>query len=87
MACIAGATATPAYLKTKPTYGFIKPLVMDPIDVAESALTKFGKRALFIPGFSNRINYFILTRLFPRKFAASVANKTMITMFEKQSNG
>lgn len=86
MACIAGATATPAYLKTKPTYGFIKPLVMQPNDVAESALKKLGKSALFIPGFSNRLNYFILTRLIPRKIAASVANKTMLTMFKQQSN-
>jgi len=85
MACIAGATATPAYLKTKPTYGTIKPLVMKPEDVSESALNKLGKKALFIPGFSNRMNYFILTRLLPRKLAASVANKTMLTMFEQQS--
>ena len=87
MACIAGATATPAYLKTKPTYGFIKPLVMNPTDVAESALQKIGKKALFIPGFSNRLNYCILTRLLPRKMAASVANKTMLMMFEQQSKG
>lgn len=82
MACIAGATATPAYLKTKPTYGSIKPLVMNPEAVAESALNKLGKRAFFIPGFSNRLNYFILTRLLPRKLAASLANKTMSTMFK-----
>jgi len=85
MACIAGATATPAYLKTKPTYGMIKPLVMEPSAVAESALNKLGKRALFIPGFSNRLNYLILTRLLPRKLAASIANKTMLTMFKQQS--
>jgi len=85
MACIAGATATPAYLKTNPTYGFMKPLVMKPMDVADSALLKLGKKALFMPGFSNRMNYVILTRLLPRKIAASVANKTMLTMFQQQS--
>lgn len=82
MACIAGATSTPAYLKTKPTYGVIKPLVMKPEDVAESALNKLGKTALFIPGFSNRMNYFILTRLLPRKLASSIANNTMESMFK-----
>mgnify|MGYP000040865730 FL=1 len=87
MACIAGATATPAYLKTNPTYGFMKPLVMKPHEVAESALLKLGEKALFMPGFSNRLNYFILTRLLPRKMAASVANKTMLTMFQQQSKG
>ena len=87
MACIAGATATPAYLKTNPTYGAIKPLVMNPEDVAESALNALGKKALFIPGFSNRMNYFILTRLLPRKIAASIANNTMGKMFKHQSEG
>jgi len=28
-----------------------------------------------------------LTRLLPRKMAASVANKTMLTMFQQQSKG
>jgi short-subunit dehydrogenase len=54
-------------------------------DVAESALNTLGKKALYIPGFSNRVNYFILTRLLPRKLAASIANKTMLSMFEHQS--
>ena len=84
LACVAGATATPAYLKTNPTYGFFKPLVMKPEEVAKVALNQFGKRAIFIPGFSNRINYFILTRLLPRKMAASIANKTMLGMFKHQ---
>ena len=81
IACIAGATATPAYLKTNPRYGFIKPLVMNPGDVAEAALRKLGKKTLYIPGFSNRLNYFILTRLLPRKTASSIANKTMGKMY------
>jgi short-subunit dehydrogenase len=84
MACIAGATATPAYLKTNPKYGFLKPLVMKPEAVSEIALKKLGKKALFIPGFSNRMNYFILTRLLPRKTAAAIANKTMFGMFQHQ---
>lgn len=81
MACIAGATATPAYLKTKPKYGWPKPAVMRPEEVTEQALNKLGKKVLFIPGFSNRLNYFILTRLMPRKMAASIANKTMAKMY------
>jgi short-subunit dehydrogenase len=81
MACIAGATATEAYLGTSPQYGFIKPQVQQPSKVAELALKKLGKRALFIPGFSNRINYFILTRLLPRKMASYFANQTMKGMY------
>ena len=81
MACIAGATATPAYLKTNPQYGLFKPSVMKPKGVAEAALKNLGKNPLFIPGFSNRMNYFILTRLLPRKMAAAIANKTMGKMY------
>jgi len=85
MACIAGATATPAYLMTKPAYGRLKPLVMKPADVVESALHKLGRRTLFIPGSSNRFNYFILTKLLPRKFASGIANNTMKKMYAHQS--
>jgi short-subunit dehydrogenase len=83
MACIAGATATEAYLSTNPRYGFLKPQVQQSSEVAELALKNLGKKALFIPGFSNRFNYFILTRLLPRKMASYFANKTMKTMYSE----
>jgi short-subunit dehydrogenase len=83
MACIAGATATEAYLGTNPRYGFIKPQVQQPSEVVKAALQRLGKSALFIPGFSNRLNYFILTRLLPRKMASYFANKTMEKMYSK----
>jgi uncharacterized protein len=83
MACIAGATATDAYLGTNPQYGFIKPLVQQPLEVAELALKRIGKKALFIPGFSNRLNFFILTRILPRKMASYFANRTMKTMYSE----
>ncbi|HEY9114156.1 MAG TPA: SDR family NAD(P)-dependent oxidoreductase [Bacteroidales bacterium] len=81
MACIAGATTTPAYLSSEPKYGFFKPKIMKPDEVAVVALNKLGKKALFIAGFSNRLNYFILTRLLPRSLAASTANKVMAKMY------
>ena len=81
MACIAGATATEAYLSTNPQYGLIKPQVQQPATVAELALQNLGRKALFIPGFSNRFNYFILTRLLPRKMASYFANRTMKKMY------
>lgn len=84
MACIAGATATPAYLNTHPENGFPKPSVLKPEKVAEYALKKLGKKTLCIPGFSNRSSYFILTRLLPRKLAASIANKTMGSMYKRK---
>lgn len=84
MACIAGATTTPAFLKTKPDYGLLKPTVMKPEMVVEAALKNIECKTLFIPGFSNRFNYFVLTRLLPRKMAASIANKTMGGMYKNK---
>jgi short-subunit dehydrogenase len=81
MACVAGATSTPAYNKTTPKYGAFKPKVMEPDEVAELALKNFGKKALYIPGFSNRMNYFFLTRLLPRKMAGKLTNKMMGRMY------
>ncbi len=80
-ACVAGVITTKAYLKTNPVYGRIKPKVMQPSEVAESALKNLGKKYLFIPGSANRISYFILTRLLPRKWASSIANQTMRNMY------
>lgn len=81
MACIAGPTATRAYLDTRPQYGTFRPKVMSPGKVARLALANLGKKTLFIPGYSNRLNYFILTRMLPRKAAASFANATMAKMY------
>jgi short-subunit dehydrogenase len=81
MACIAGATSTPAYLATQPRYGVFRPSVLSPEYVTEAALKRFGKTKRFIPGFSNRMNYFILTRLMPRSWASRLANKTMEKMY------
>jgi len=83
MACVAGATATPAYLATDPQYGWPKPSVLDPAFVANAALNQLGSKVRYIPGFSNRLNYFILTRLMPRKMASKVANDTMAKMYGK----
>ena len=84
MACIAGATATPAYLKTNPRYGVLKPMVMKPDEVVDAALRRLGKKTLFMPGFMNRFNYFILTRILPRNVASRIANNTMKNMYSKK---
>jgi short-subunit dehydrogenase len=86
MACIAGATATEAYLTTNPKYGFIKPQVQSPSNVVKLALKNMGKKALYIPGFSNRLNYFILTRILPRKMASYFANRTIQKMYSENLN-
>lgn len=81
MACIAGATATPAYLGTEPKYGWPRPSVMHPDEVVEEALDNLGKKATCIPGFSNRFNHFLLTRVFPRSVSRKLFNSTTGKMY------
>jgi len=81
LACLAGATATPAFLATNPVRTKFGPSVMDPGRVAEKALIKLGKKNLYIPGCFNRLSYFFLQRLLPRKVAAGIVNTTMDKMY------
>lgn len=84
MACIAGATATPAYLGTEPKYGWPRPTVMKPLDVAEAALEKLGKKAFFIPGRVNRMTWFLLSRVLPRSTARTLFNRTTGKMYREK---
>ncbi len=76
-ACCAGATATPGYLGTNPDNGILKHFVMDPRRVASIALNNLGKKTMIIPGFSNRLSYFLLTRILPRRLSVKMVNNTM----------
>ena len=82
LACCAGATDTPNYRQTKPKYGLIKPSVMAPQHVAEGSLKRLGQTGLYIPGFNNRLTQFIFTRIFTRKLAVWVMNRTMKGMYK-----
>lgn len=81
MACCAGATDTPNYRSTKPKKNLFGPSILNPDYVAERALRKLGKRALYIPGLSNQLTYFLLTRVFPRSFSAGMMNRVMSKMY------
>jgi hypothetical protein len=76
-ACCAGATATPGYLGTHPAKGLLSPPVMNPARVASIALKKLGRKTIIIPGFMNRMNYFLLTRIFPRSLSVKMVNDMM----------
>lgn len=81
LACCAGAMDTPNYRATNPKYGWFKPNIMKPHRVAEKALKKLGKKGFYIPGFTNRWNYFVLIRLLPRSFTSRIFNKAMKKMY------
>ena len=72
--CCAGPTSTPTFWESNPILKGNWPGVMDPLDVADFALKNLGKNAVCIPGWKNRISYFLLTRLLPRSVAAKLVN-------------
>ncbi|MFC2129493.1 SDR family NAD(P)-dependent oxidoreductase [Bacteroidota bacterium] len=84
LACVAGATSTPAYLKTKPQYGRIRPHVMEPQQVAKEALRALGRKDILVTGSSNRRTVFLLSRLLPGRMSVSLFNKTVRQMFPMQ---
>jgi hypothetical protein len=81
-ACCAGATATPGYLGTNPSYGLIRPSVMKPGRVASIALKNLGKKTVIIPGFYNKMTCFLLTRIFPRRISSALVNNTMVNTYK-----
>jgi uncharacterized protein len=76
-ACCAGATATPGYLGTNPAGSFFRPPVMAPAKVAFIALKNLGRKIMIIPGFYNRLSYFVLSRILPRSMASKIVNRAM----------
>lgn len=79
--CVAGATDTPNFRSTNPKKGLFSPKAMPPKQVAEEALTLFGKKLFIVPGFANKFAHFLLNRVLPRKWASTIHNNTMKNMY------
>ncbi len=78
LSCCAGATDTPNFRDTNPDLTiFPKPQVGSPSSVPKEAFKSLGRKPMHIVGFQNRLNYFILSRLLPRKMASKIFNQTM----------
>lgn len=77
MACCAGPVSTSTFWSSRPViHGFL-PTVLHPSDVATYALKMLGRKSVCIPGRSNRITYFFLTRLLPRAWASALVSSAM----------
>ena len=74
IACCAGAILTPGYRqaeKTKPAPG-----TLEAGAVAEQALNALGKGPVVVPGITNKIGRFVLTRVLSRKAAINIMSKS-----------
>lgn len=82
MAVIAGATATPNYVNSKPrktSMGTPKPL--KPEQVVAETLERIGTGPSFITGSSNRIASWFMRKLFSRKKAIEIISKSTSEMY------
>jgi short-subunit dehydrogenase len=84
LACISGAISTPAYLASLPQGEMKKRTVMDPNTVVEAGLRALGHRPFVIPGFKNKLIYFFLTRLLPRRSTVQLMNRTVGKMYREK---
>jgi len=81
LACCAGTTNTPTFWSSRPEGQGNKMAIMDPMVVAEYALSRLGRKAICIPGLKNRLIYFLLTRILPRKTASFIVSREMEKMY------
>ncbi len=82
--CCAGTVSTPKYRSSNPDLGKMKPPVMQPEEVAAYALRKLGKKTICIPGLTNRLQYYFLLNLMPRRIANRLVNNAMQKMYGSQ---
>jgi short-subunit dehydrogenase len=82
IACCAGATSTPGFIKSNPEKkSFFAPRVLRPEEVVQESLDHLGKVPSFIPGRGNRWASFIMQKLLPRKMAIRIMGDTTRKMY------
>jgi len=82
MACCAGATETPNFIKTQPEKtSLFAPKVQSPAQVVSECLRKTGKQPSFISGRGNKVASFIMQKLLPRKMTITIMGDNTKKMY------
>jgi len=77
IACCAGATSSPNYLRTQPeSTGFFAPRILSPDEVVMECFMNLGRKPSFIPGRGNRIASFFMQKILTRKIAIDIMGRT-----------
>jgi short-subunit dehydrogenase len=77
IACCAGATSTPNFIKTKPEkQGFFAPRVLSPEEVVTECMNQLGKKPSFVTGSGNKLASFVMQKLLPRRIAINIMGDT-----------
>lgn len=83
IACIAGATATPNFINSKPgKLGFFEPQVQPPEAVVAECLNKLGKKPSLITGSGNRLAAFFMNNIFTRKLAVTIMGNSTKKLYK-----
>jgi short-subunit dehydrogenase len=79
LACCAGATLTPGYLRATPDRrtALFAPKPQDPDEVAREALASLGVRPFVVTGRGNRLVSFVMRRLMSRRRAVETIGREM----------
>jgi uncharacterized protein len=80
LACCAGATETPGYLRSQPS-GKRKP--MAPRTVVQETLSSLAHGPTFFPGRANRMAAFLMTRLLPKRSAIDMMGRATRQMYKR----
>ena len=72
LACAAGATRTPGFLKASPRG---EPGMVEPAQVVKEALGRLGHAGVMVPGGFNRFASFLMRRVLPRGTAVGILGK------------
>lgn len=74
LACAAGATRTPGFLRASPQG---EPGMIEPAQVVEEAISRLGRTGVMVPGRFNRFASFLMRRVLPRGMAVGIlGNRT-----------
>jgi uncharacterized protein len=82
LACCAGATSTPNFIRTNPEKkSFFAPRIQTPEEVVSECMKHLGKTPSFIAGRGNRMASFFMQKLLPRKMAINIMGDTTKKMY------
>jgi uncharacterized protein len=82
IACCAGATATPNFVKTKPEKkGFFAPRVQIPEEVVQECMSQLGKKPSLVVGRGNKLASFIMQKIISRKMAINIMGDSTRKMY------
>jgi len=84
LACIAGPTSTPGYLASLP-HGKVRSMsIMDPEEVVKIGLYALGRKPFVVAGIRNKLIYFIMTRMLPRRISLRIMNRAVGKLYSEK---